>query len=82
MEQDNTNDILNIKVSDERLRQVYLDEAKKKIKLYDLIVRSIKDFLPELIKASPKFIRKLLDNKILRKEDLPREHENNCHKCR
>lgn len=48
LEKDKTNDILNIRVSDERLRQVYLDEAKQKIKLYDLIVRIIKDFLPEV----------------------------------
>lgn len=82
LEKDKTNDILNIKVSDERLRQVYLDEAKKKIKLYDILVRSIRDFLPELIKVSPKFIRELLDNKILHKEDLPRERENNRHKGR
>ncbi|BCN28992.1 plasmid recombination protein [Anaeromicropila herbilytica] len=80
LEKDKTNDILNIKVSDECLRQVYLDEAKKKIKLYDLVVRSIKDFLPELIKASPKFIRELLDYRILHKEDLPQEHDNNRHK--
>ena len=82
MEKDKTNDILNIKVSDEHLRQIYLNEAKKKIRLYDLVVKSIKDFLPELIKASPKFIRKLLDYKILHKEDLPGEHENNRHKGR
>lgn len=82
LEKDNTNDILNIKVSDERLRQVYLDEAKHKIILYDIIVRIIKDFLPELIKACPKFIRELFDNKILHKEDLPREHENNRHRGR
>lgn len=82
LEKDKTNDILNIKVSDERLRQVYLDEAKQKIKLYDLVVRIIKDFLPELIKVSPKFIRELLDNKILHKEVLPGEHENNRHKGR
>ncbi|SHO51571.1 plasmid recombination protein [Anaerocolumna xylanovorans] len=80
LEKDKTNDILNIKVSDERLRQVYLDESRQKIKLYDIIVRIIKDFLPELIKASPKFIRELLDYKILHKEDLHRERENNRHK--
>lgn len=73
---------LNIKVSDERLRQVYLDEAKQKIKLYDVLVRIIKEFLPELIKASPKFIRELLDYKILHKEDLPEEHKNNRPKDR
>ena len=82
LEKDKTNDILNIKVSDERLRQVYLDEAKQKVKLYDFVVRIIKDFLPELIKASPKFIHVLLDNKILYKEDLPAERENNRHKGR
>lgn len=82
LEKDKTNDILNIKVSDEHLRQVYLDEAKKKIKLYDLVVRIIKDFLPELIKVSPKFIRELLDSKILHKEDLPGKRENNRHKGR
>ena len=77
IEKDRTNEILNIKVSDEGLRQVYLNEAKQKIRLYDLIVRIIKDFLPELIKASPKFIRELLDSKILHKEDLPKEREFN-----
>ncbi len=82
LEKDKTNDILNIKVSDEHLRQIYLNEAKKKIRLYDLVVKSIKDFLPELIKVSPKFIRELLDYKILHKEDLPGEHENNRHKGR
>lgn len=82
LEKDKTNEILNIKVSDERLRQVYLDEAKQKIKLYDILVRIIKDFLPELIKASPKFIRELLNHSILHKEDLPSEHENNRHKGR
>jgi hypothetical protein len=82
LEKDKTNDILNIKVSDERLRQVYLNEAKQKIRLYDLVVRIIKGFLPELIKVSPKFIRELLDNKILHKEDMPGEHENNRHKGR
>jgi hypothetical protein len=81
-EKDKTNDILNINVSDERLREIYLDEAKQKIKLYDLVVRIIKDFLPELIKASPKFIRVLLDNKIIHKEDLPGERENNRHRGR
>jgi hypothetical protein len=73
---------LNIKVSDERLRQVYLDEAKQKIRLYDLVIRIIKDFLPELIKGSPKFIRELVENKILHKEDIPGEHENNRNKGR
>ncbi len=82
MEKDKTNDILNIKVSDASLRQVYLDEAKQKIKLYDVLVRIIKDFLPELIKASPKFIREVLNHNILHKEDLPGEHENNRHKGR
>lgn len=82
LEKDKTNDILNIKIQDERLRQVYLNEAKQKIRLYDLAVRIIKDFLPELIKVSPKFIRELLDNKILHKEDLPGERENNRHKGR
>lgn len=82
LEKDKTNDILNIKVSDERLRQVYLDEVNQKIKLYDLVVRIIKDFLPELIKASPKFICELLDNKVLHKEDLHGEPENNRHKGR
>lgn len=82
LEKDNTNEILNIKVSDERLRQVYLDEAKQKMKSYNVLVRIIKDFLPELIKASPKFIRELLDYKILHKEDLPEEHKNNRHKGR
>jgi hypothetical protein len=82
LEKDMTNDVLNIKVSDERLRQVYLDDAKKKVKLYDILVRIIKDSLPELIKTSPKFIRELLDNKILHKEDLPGERENNRHKGR
>ncbi|BCJ95838.1 hypothetical protein acsn021_34070 [Anaerocolumna cellulosilytica] len=80
LEKEKTNDILNIEVSDESLRQIYLDEAKQKVKLYDRMVRIIKDFLPELIKASPKFIRELLDNKILHKEDLPGRHENNRHK--
>lgn len=46
------------------------------------MVRIIKDFLPELIKASPKFIRELLDNKILHKEDLPGERENSRNKGR
>lgn len=82
IEKEKTNDILNIKVSDERLRQVYLDEAKQKIKLYDLIIRIIKDFLPELIKAAPKFIYKLLEYKILHKEDLPIQRESNRHKDR
>ncbi|MDF2611034.1 MAG: hypothetical protein K0R92_2508 [Lachnospiraceae bacterium] len=82
LEKDKTNDMLNIKVSNERLRQVYLDEAKQKIKLYDLAVRMIKDFLPELIKASPKFIRELLEYKFLHKEDFPEERENNRHKGR
>lgn len=81
-EKDKNNDILNIKVSDERLRQVYLDEAKQKIKLYDFLVRMIKNFLPELIKASPKFIRELMEYKILHKEDLPEEHMNNRPKGR
>ncbi|MBE5966099.1 MAG: hypothetical protein E7255_03915 [Lachnospiraceae bacterium] len=35
-------------------------------------VRIIKDFLPELIKASPKFIRELLDNKIRTRASTPR----------
>lgn len=82
MEMDKTNDILNINVSNERLRQVYLDEAKQKIKLFDLVVRIIKDFLPELIKASPKFIRELLDYKLLNKEDLPLERDFNRYKDR
>lgn len=81
-EKDRINDILSIKVSDERLSQVYLDEAKQKIKLFDLLMKIIKDFLPELIKASPKFIRELFDYKILHKEDLPREYDNNRHKGR
>jgi uncharacterized phage infection (PIP) family protein YhgE len=82
LEKDKTNDILNIKVSNERLRQVYLNEARQKIRLYDMVVRIIKDFLPELIKACPKFIRELLDYKILHKEDLPQEREINPHKGR
>lgn len=82
LEKDNTNEILNIKVSDERLRLAYLDEAKQKIKLYNILVRIMKDFLPELIKVAPKFIHELLDYKILHKEDLPEEYKNNRHKGR
>lgn len=82
LEKDKTNDILNIRVSDERLRQFYLDEAKQKIKLYDLLVRIIKDFLPELIKASPKFIRELSNCKVLHNEDLPGGRKNNRNKDR
>lgn len=82
IEKEKNNDILNIKVSDERLRQVYLDEVKKKIKLYDRLVRIIKEFLPELIKVAPKFIHELLEYKVLHKEDLPVQRENNRHKDR
>lgn len=82
LEKDKTNDILNIQVSDERLRQVYINEAKQKIKLFDRVVRIIKDFLPELIKVSPKFIRELLDFKILHEEDMPGERENTRYKNR
>lgn len=82
LEKDKTNDILNIKVSDERLLQVYIDEAKKKIRLYDILERILKGFLPELIKASPKIVRELLNHNILHKEDLSSEHENNRHKGR
>lgn len=82
LEKDKTTDILNVKVSNERLRQVYLNDAKQKIRLYDLVVRIIKDFLPELIKSSTKFIHELLDNKLLHKEDMPGERENNRHKER
>ena len=57
LEKDRTNDILNIKVSDEELRQVYLDEAKQKTKKYDLLVRILKDFLPKLFDKCPEFIR-------------------------
>lgn len=82
LEKDITNDILNIKISDECLRQVYLDEAKQKIRLFDLAVRVIKDFLPELINKCPGFIHKLWDNKILHKEDVPAKREPNRHNGR
>ncbi len=77
LEKDRTNDILNIKVSDKELRQVYLDEAKQKNKKYDLLVRIIKDFLPKLFNRCPEFIRELLDYKIIHDEDLPEDRDFN-----
>ena len=82
LEKDRTNEFLNIKVSDEALRQAYLNEAKQKNKKYDLLVRIIKDFLPKLFDKCPEFIRELLDYKILHKDDLLGERENNHHKGR
>ena len=82
LEKDKTNDILNIRVSDEHLRQVYLDEAKQKIRLFDRMIRIVQEFLPILKNKCPEFIRELLDYKILRKEDLLQERENNRHKGR
>lgn len=82
LEKDRTNDILNIKVSDERLRQVYLDEAKQKIKLFERMIRIVQVFLPVLKNKCPEFIRELLDYKILQKEDVSVERENNRRKDR
>jgi hypothetical protein len=77
LEKDRTNDIFNIQVSDERVRQNYLDEAKKKIKLFDRVISIIEEFLPVLKKRCPEFIRKLLDYNILHDKNLPKEHDFN-----
>lgn len=82
LEKARTNDIVNIKVSDERLRQIYLDEAKQKIKLFELAVKVIKEFLPELIHKCPGFIHQLLDNSILHKEDVAEKQNRNRHNGR
>lgn len=77
LEKDRTDDIFNIKVSDDRLRQNSLDEAKRKIKKFDVLIRIIKDFLPKLFNRCPEFIRELLDSRILHDEDLPEDHDFN-----
>lgn len=82
LEMDKTNEIFNIKFSDENLRQVHLEEAKKKIKLFDRVVTIIEKFLPELKKVCPKFIRELYYYEILQKEDLPQERDINRNKDR
>ena len=72
-----TNELLNISISHESLRNEMIKQTKQKIHLFDIMVKLIKEFLPELIKACPKFVRELLDYKILNKEELPQERQNN-----
>lgn len=74
-----TNDILNIQISDERVRRVHLNEAIRKIKLFDLMVRTVKEFLPKLINKCPDFIRELINRDLIHKEDLPLERDINHH---
>lgn len=82
LEKEITNDILNIQISDERVRRVHLNEAKRKIKLYDLMVRTVKEFLPKLIHKCPDFIRELIRRDLIHKDDLPLERDMNHHKDR
>lgn len=81
-EKEITNDILNIQISDERVRRVQLNEAKSKIKFYDLMVRTVKEFLPKLINKCPDFIRELIRRDLIHKDDLPLERDINYHKGR
>lgn len=82
LEKEITNDILNIQVSDERVRQYQLNEAKRKIILCDLMVRTVKEFLPKLIHKCPDFIRELIRRDLIHKDDLPLERDINHHKDR
>ena len=72
-----TNELLNISISHESLRNEMIKQTKQKIHLFDIMIKLIKEFLPELIKSCPKFVRELLDYKILNKDELPQERQNN-----
>ncbi|MBH1940024.1 plasmid recombination protein [Mobilitalea sibirica] len=82
LEKEITNDILNIQISDESVRRVQLNEAKRKIKLYDLMVRTVTEFLSKLINKCPDFIKELMNRELLHKKDLSIERNMNHHKGR
>lgn len=75
-EKEITNDILYIKTSNEQIRKQYIDDAKRKIRLFDRMMKLIQQFLPQLKRVCPKFIQELIDYKILGNEELTKEREN------
>jgi hypothetical protein len=70
---ENTNDILNIKVSREGLRTEMMEQAKKKIRLYDIVMQKIREHFPELYFRCRKFINDLINIGILSDKDLPED---------
>ena len=70
-ERERTNEVLNIKVSHEGVKDDAITRAKTKIRLFDLLFKALMSHLPELFHKCPKFIRDLVNIGILSDRDLP-----------
>jgi len=76
-EVERSNDLLNIKISNEELRNEMINQTKKKIRLFDLLIQTITKYLPELISKCPLFIRDLVNHGILSDRDVSNEQKQN-----
>ncbi len=70
-ERERTDELLNIKVSHEGVRADAIKRAKTKIRLFDLLFKTVINHLPDLLHRCPKFIRDLVNIGILSDKDLP-----------
>lgn len=81
-EVERSNDLLNIKISNEELRNEMINQTKKKIQLFDLLIRTITKYLPELTSKCPSFIRDLINHGILPDRDVSNEQKQNTRRDR
>ncbi|MDF2803842.1 MAG: mobilization protein [Anaerocolumna sp.] len=76
-EVERSNDLLNIKISNEELRNEMINQTKTKIRLFDLLIRMIMKYLPELTNKCPSLIRDLVNHGILSDKDLSNKQKQN-----
>lgn len=65
-----TNDLLNISIEHEKLRELELIKAKQKIIKFERIQRILKEFLPLLKRSCPSFFQELMHHDILGDDDV------------
>ena len=70
LELERSNDFMNIKISNEELRNEMINQTKKKIRLFDLLIQTITKYIPELANKCPSFIRDLVNQGILSEKDV------------
>lgn len=78
VEVERSNDLLNLKISNEELRNEMINQAKKKIRLFDLLIRTITKYLPELTNKCPSFIRDLVNHGILSDREVSNLQKQNA----
>lgn len=81
-EQEQTNNLLNIRIQDSKLRTIAINEIKQKIKKYEQLQRILSTFLPVLKKVCPPFIRELKDYEIVEPDNTSHMNNHNIYEDR